>query len=48
MRKRGVGFGSPDLADAFCLTFASNAVVAAHGTRYAWGRYYEPDTSYVV
>ena len=48
MRKRGVGFGSPDLADAFCLTFASNAVIAAHGTRYAWANYYEPDTSYVV
>tara|TARA_R110000765_G_scaffold23942_1_gene60146 strand:+ start:36 stop:1454 length:1419 start_codon:yes stop_codon:yes gene_type:complete len=48
MRKRGVGFGSPDLADAFCLSFASNAVVAAHGTRYAWSRHFEPDTSYVI
>ena len=48
MRRRGVGFGSPDLADAFCLTFASNAVTAAHGTRYAWNRTFTPDTSYVV
>tara|TARA_R100000808_G_scaffold19871_1_gene43073 strand:+ start:384 stop:1790 length:1407 start_codon:yes stop_codon:yes gene_type:complete len=46
MRKRGIR--SPDLADAFCLTFASNAVVGAHGTRYAWNRHFEPDTSYVV
>ena len=46
MRKRGIK--SPDLADAFCLTFASNAVVGAHGTRYAWNRHFTPDTSYVV
>ena len=46
MRKRGIK--SPDIADAFCLTLASNAIVGAHGTRYAWNRHFEPDTSYVV
>jgi phage terminase large subunit len=34
MRKRGMN--SPDLADAFCLTFASNASVAKSGSRYKW------------
>ena len=48
MRKRGVLGGSPDLADAFCLTFASNAVIAAHGRRFAWNTAFEPDTSYVI
>lgn len=35
MRKRGGN--SPDLADAFCLTFASNASAAKSGSRYKWG-----------
>ena len=34
MRKRGMN--SPDLADAFCLTFASNASAAKSGSRYKW------------
>jgi len=35
MRKRGMN--SPDLADAFCLTFASNASAAKSGSKYKWG-----------
>lgn len=35
MRKRGRG--SPDVADAFVLTFASNAAIAAHGGQ-SWGK----------
>jgi phage terminase large subunit len=35
MRKRGGN--SPDLADAFCLTFASNASAAKSGSKYKWG-----------
>ena len=46
LRKRGIK--SPDLADAFCLTFATNAVAAAHGSRFAWQSTLEVDTSYVV
>jgi hypothetical protein len=34
MRKRGMN--SPDLADAFCLTFAGNASIAKSGSRYKW------------
>lgn len=46
MRKRGIR--SPDIADAFCLTFASNAVLAAHGSKYGWRGEIETDTSWVV
>jgi len=46
MRKRGIR--SPDLADAFCLTFAEQAITASHGSRYGWGATIEVDTSYVV
>ena len=46
LRKRGIK--SPDLADAFCLTFATNAVAAAHGSRFAWQQTLQVDTSYVV
>ena len=46
MRKRGIR--SPDIADAFCLTFASNAVLAAHGSKYGWRNIIETDTSWVV
>ena len=46
LRKRGIK--SPDLADAFCLTFASNAVAAAHGSRFAWQQTLDVDTSYIV
>ena len=46
LRKRGIM--SPDLADAFCLTFATNAVAAAHGSRFAWQQTLQVDTSYVV
>lgn len=35
MRKRGMN--SPDLADAFCLTFAGNASLAKSGSKYRWG-----------
>jgi len=46
MRKRGIK--SPDLADAFCLTFAGNAVVGIHGNKYAWTSTLDVDTRYVV
>jgi phage terminase large subunit len=46
MRKRGIT--SPDIADAFCLTFASNAIVGIHGNKYAWSGNIAVDTSYVV
>tara|TARA_R110002020_G_scaffold282181_2_gene497787 strand:- start:30 stop:1445 length:1416 start_codon:yes stop_codon:yes gene_type:complete len=46
MRKRGIQ--SPDIADAFCLTFASTAVSVAHGSRYAWSQNITVDTRYVV
>lgn len=46
LRKRGIK--SPDLADSFCLTFASTAISAAHGSRFAWKQTLEVDTSYVV
>ena len=46
LRKRGIK--SPDLADAFCLTFATNAVAAAHGSRFAWQQTLQVDPSYVV
>jgi hypothetical protein len=46
LRKRGIA--SPDMADAFCLTFASNAVIGAHGLKYGWTQDFEPDTSFVV
>ena len=46
MRKRGII--SPDIADAFCLTFASNAIVGVHGNKYAWSGSIDIDTSYVV
>lgn len=46
MRRRGIR--SPDLADSFVLTFASTAISAAHGSRYAWKKNIEIDTSYVV
>lgn len=38
IRKRGLG--SPDVADAFCLTFASDAGVGMYGTSYssAWNK----------
>jgi len=34
MKKRGMN--SPDLADAFCLTFASNASIARSGSKFKW------------
>lgn len=46
MRKRGVA--SPDIADAFCLTFASNAIIGVHGNKYGWKRPIEPDLTYIV
>jgi hypothetical protein len=46
MKKRGIT--SPDIADAFCLTFASNAIVGVHGNKYAWSGNIDVDTSYVV
>lgn len=46
MKKRGIR--SPDIADAVCLTFASNAIIGAHGSRYAWKQVIETDTSWVV
>ena len=46
MRKRGIR--SPDLADSFCLTLASNAVIGVHGNKYAWKQTIETDTSWVV
>lgn len=46
LRKRGIK--SPDLADAFCLTFATTAVAAAHGSRFAWQQTLDVDTSYIV
>ena len=46
MKKRGIK--SPDVADAFCLTFASNAIIAAHGNKYAWSRSIEPETRYII
>ena len=46
MRKRGIR--SPDIADAFCLTFAGNAIAAAHGSRYGWRGSIDVDTSWVV
>ncbi len=46
MRKRGIK--SPDMADAVCLTFASNAIVGVHGSKYGWKTMLQPDTSYVI
>jgi hypothetical protein len=46
MRKRGIK--SPDMADALCLTFASNAVIGVHGNKYGWKTAITPDTSYVI
>ena len=46
MRKRGIA--SPDIADAFCLTFASNAIVGVHGNKYGWKTPMQPDTKYIV
>ena len=46
MRKRGSA--SPDIADAFCLTFASNAIVGVHGNKYGWKTPMQPDTKYIV
>ena len=46
MRKRGIR--SPDIADAFCLTLASNAVIGVHGSKFAWKSNIEIDTSWVV
>lgn len=46
MRKRGIR--SPDLADSFCLTLASNAIIGVHGNKYSWKTAIEPDCSWVV
>jgi len=46
MRKRGIK--SPDMADALCLTFASNAIIGVHGNKYGWKTIMEPDTSFVI
>jgi hypothetical protein len=46
MRKRGIR--SPDLADSFCLTLASNAIIGVHGNKYSWKTAIEPDVSWVV
>lgn len=46
MRKRGIV--SPDIADAFCLTFASTAIIGVHGNKYGWKQPITPDTSYIV
>ena len=36
MKKRGLS--SPDLADSFCLTFASRAIAGKDGSRHRWSR----------
>jgi len=36
MRRRGLQ--SPDVADAFVMTFASDATIALHGGMYSWAK----------